>query len=77
VRHIIALLKAGHSIEEIVETCLPHVPSAALYEAVVYYCDHRTEIETELEANTKEAVESQLRERLTQEQYARLRQQTK
>ena len=76
VRHVTAFLKAGFTVEEIIHTSLPHVPAAAIYEAIAYYYDHQAEIEGELTANTQEAVLTQLREKLPSEQYARLTGQT-
>ena len=72
VRHVAAFLKAGFTAEEITQTGLPHVPPAAIYEAISYYYDHQAEIEIELAANTQEAVLSQLREKLSPDQYALL-----
>ena len=72
VRHVAALLKANHSIEEVIQTDLPHIAPAAIYEAIAYYLDHKAEIEAELAANDKEAVQAKLREALTDEQYAHL-----
>lgn len=72
VRHVAAFLKAGHTAEEIINVGLPHVSAAAIYEAIAYYYDHQAEIDAELEANSKEAVQTQLRQRLSPEQYTRL-----
>lgn len=72
VRHVAAFLKAGHAAEQIISVGLPYVAAAAIYEAIAYYYDHQAEIDTELEANSKEAVQAQLRERLSPEQYTRL-----
>jgi uncharacterized protein (DUF433 family) len=72
VRHIAAFLMAGHSAEEIANEDLPYLPAAAIYEAIAYYYDHKKEIEEELESNSKEAVQAQLRGLLTKEEYARL-----
>ena len=76
VRHIAAFLKAGYTAEEIIQTGLPHLPPAAIYEAIAYYYDHQAEIEAELAANAQEAVLAQLSEKLSAEQYARLTGQT-
>ena len=37
VRHVAAFLKAGYTAEEIMQTGLPHIPPAAIYEAIAYY----------------------------------------
>lgn len=72
VRHVAAFLKAGYTVEEIIQTGLPNLPPAAIYEAIAYYYDHAVEIDAELDANTQEAVHSQLRDMLSPEQVARL-----
>ena len=72
VRHVAAFLKANYSVEEIIQTGLPHTPPAAIYEAIAYYYDHQAEIEAELEANAQDATLIQLREKLSAEQVARL-----
>lgn len=70
VRHVAAFLKAGHSAEEIINTGLPHLSPAAIYEAIAYYYDHQAEIEAELAANTPEAVGIQLQKLLSPTDYA-------
>jgi uncharacterized protein (DUF433 family) len=72
VRYVAAFLKAGHTAEEIISVGLPHIPAAAIYEAIAYYYDHQADIDAELEADSKEAVQTQLRDRLSPEQYTRL-----
>lgn len=76
VRHVAAFLKAGDTVEEIIQTGLPHVPPAAIYEAVAYYYDHTAEIEAELAANAPEAVYAGLRKTLSPEQFTQLTGQT-
>jgi len=71
-RHVAAFLLAGHTAEEIVKTGLPHLPPAAVYEAIAYYYDHQVEIEAELAAESQEAVTTELSKRLTPEQLAQL-----
>jgi uncharacterized protein (DUF433 family) len=76
VRHVAALLKANRTAEEIIRTELPHIAPAAIYEAIAYYYDHQAEIEAELTANDTDAVQAQLHEMLSNEQYAQLTGQT-
>ncbi len=76
VRHVAAFLRAGHTAEEIIKTALPHIPPAAIYEAIAYYYDHQEEIEAELAANSQDAIQAQLRELLSPAQYARLTRQS-
>lgn len=72
VRHVIAFMKAGHSIDHIINEGLPDIPAAAIYEAVAYYHDHLDEIEAELDAESKAATHRQLESLLTPEQVAQL-----
>jgi hypothetical protein len=51
---------------------LPHLPAAAVYEAIAYYYDHQAEIDAELDANSEAAIQQQLRQSLSPEQYAKL-----
>lgn len=59
VRHVAAFLKAGYTMDEITKIGLPHIPPAAIYEAIAYYFDHQDEIEAELTANSQEAIMDQ------------------
>lgn len=70
--HVAAFLIAGLSAEEIASETLPRIPPAAIYEAVAYFYDHQSEIEAEWAANTHEAALSDLRQRLSSEQFISL-----
>lgn len=72
VRHIASFLQAGHTVEEIIHEGLPHLPPAAIYEAIAYYYDHQVEIEAELDANDPEVIREKLQQQLSPEQYAQL-----
>jgi uncharacterized protein (DUF433 family) len=72
VRHIAALLQAGHTVEAIIREGLPQLPPAAVHEAVAYYYDHPQEIEAELAAQSEEAAETIIRRMLPAEQAAAL-----
>jgi uncharacterized protein (DUF433 family) len=72
VRHVAAFLQAGHSAEEITETCLPQVAPAAIYEAIAYYYEHQAEIGAELTANSENVVRQQLQQLLSAADYAQL-----
>jgi uncharacterized protein (DUF433 family) len=72
VRHVAAFLKAGHAAEQIIRTDLPYLPAAAIYEAIAYYYDHQAEIDAELDANSEAAIQQQLRQSLSPEQYTKL-----
>jgi len=70
--HVAAFLQGGHTAEEIVNEGLPHLPPAAIYEAIAYYYNHREEIEAEIDANQPEVIHARLRQQLSPEQYAQL-----
>lgn len=55
VRTVAELHRAGESVAEICAT-YPHVDPAAIYDAISYYLDHRTEIVAEIEANRLDNV---------------------
>lgn len=72
VRHVAEFLKAGHSVEEIVQVGLAHIQPAAIYEAVAYYYDHQAELDAEIAAQSEESVMQTLAQTLSPEQYTRL-----
>lgn len=55
VRTVAELHRAGESVAEICAT-YPHLDPAAIYDAISYYLDHRTEIIAEIESNRLENV---------------------
>ena len=55
VRAIALHYKASETLEEILEA-YPHVPPAAVFDAVSYYLDHHEEIEALIEENRPESV---------------------
>ena len=55
VQLIAALYKAGDSVEEMLQS-YPHLPAAAVYDAISYYLDHQSEIEQEIVDNRLEAL---------------------
>ena len=55
VRAIVLNYKASETLEEILEA-YPHVPPAAVFDAVSYYLDHQEEIEAFIEENRPERV---------------------
>lgn len=72
VRHIAAMLQGGRTAEEIMKHDLPHLPAAAVFEAIAYYFDHMEEIEAELLTNSRDVVHAQLQQLLSSDQFARL-----
>ena len=55
VQLIAELYKAGDSVEEMLQG-YPHLPAAAVYDAISYYLDHQSEIEQEIVDNRLEAL---------------------
>lgn len=55
VRAIVFHYKAGETLDEILEA-YPHVPPAAVVDAISYYLDHQEEIERLMEENQPERV---------------------
>jgi len=55
VRAIALHYKASETLEEILES-YPHVPPAAVFDAISYYLDHQEEIEALIEENRPERV---------------------
>jgi prevent-host-death family protein len=55
VRAIVLHYKASETLEEILEA-YPHVPPAAVFDAISYYLDHQEEIEALIEENRPERV---------------------
>jgi len=55
VRAIVLHYKASETLEDILEA-YPHVPPAAVFDAISYYLDHQEEIEALIEENRLEQV---------------------
>ncbi len=56
VASVARFLNSGTSPEEIIAT-YPHVGAAAIYDAISYYLDHRTEIDQLIAESTPEALQ--------------------
>ena len=69
---IIGYLHAGATPESLVESIVPHLTFAQVYDALSYYYDHREEIDQELGENTEIAGKAYLREQLGEEDYLRI-----
>ena len=61
---IVGYTQAGYTPREIVESILPHLTLAQIYDALSYYEDHRAAIDESLQFNTSEAWRERLRQRL-------------
>jgi uncharacterized protein (DUF433 family) len=59
VRAIVLHYKAGETLDEILEAH-PHLPPAAVFDAISYYLDHQEEIEALIEENRPERVMEKL-----------------
>ena len=55
VRHVAVLMKAGESVDQIVQT-FPHLKESWVHDAISYYLDHQPEIDKEIEDNRIENV---------------------
>lgn len=53
--HIARYLRAGSDVLDIILT-YPHLPPAAIYDAISYYLDHKNEIDREIDEDTLEKV---------------------
>jgi uncharacterized protein (DUF433 family) len=53
--HIARLFRAGYTASEIAQE-FDHLSLAAIYDAISYYLDHRSEVDADIAANTVEAA---------------------
>ncbi|MDW8327056.1 MAG: DUF433 domain-containing protein [Anaerolineales bacterium] len=53
--HIARLFRAGYTASEIAQE-FEHLSLAAIYDAISYYLDHRSEVDGDIAANTVEAA---------------------
>lgn len=63
---------AGYTPEQIATELLPHLTLAQVYDALAYYHDHVDEVDAALEANSTDAWQERLRQRMGDTAYARL-----
>jgi uncharacterized protein (DUF433 family) len=61
---LVGYSQAGYSPHDIVETVLPHLTLAQVYDALSYYEDHHAEVNRSLQVNTPEAWRENLGQRL-------------
>jgi len=69
---IVGYSQAGYAPREIVETILPQLTLAQIYDALSYYEDHRTEVEQSLQTNAPDAWRAALQQRLGHESAGKL-----
>lgn len=69
---IVGYVQIGETPETLANEVLPHLSLAAIYDALSYYHDHKSEIDRERAENTVEAGQHFLREKLGEEGYKRL-----
>ncbi len=69
---LVGYVEMGETPQSIVENVLPRLTLAQVHDALSYYYDHRADIDRERAANTEEAAQARLRERLGDEAYGRL-----
>ena len=61
---LVGYSQAGYSPRDIVDTVLPHLTLAQVYDALSYYEDHHAEVNRSLQVNTPEAWRENLGQRL-------------
>jgi uncharacterized protein (DUF433 family) len=69
VKHIIAVKQAqGYTAEQLHAEAYPHLPLAAIYDALAYYCDHREEIDRQIKEDD-ETYEREWRKQQSDPEY--------
>lgn len=74
---IVGYLRVGETPETIVESVMPHLTLAEVYDALSYYHERREEIEEEIVQNSEASGRAYLREHLGEEGYYRITGQSK
>ncbi len=69
---VVGYSQAGYTPHEIVETILPQLTLAQIYDALSYYEDHRAEVEQSLQTNTPDVWRNALQQRLGSESAGKL-----
>ena len=69
---VVGYSRAGYTPEQLAAELLPHLTLAQVYDALSYYHDHVNEVEALLEANSTDAWQERLRQRIGDPAYARL-----
>ena len=69
---IVGYSQAGYAPRELVETILPQLTLAQIYDALSYYEDHRADVDRSLQANTPDVWRNALQQRLGNEAAGRL-----
>jgi uncharacterized protein (DUF433 family) len=72
VSDIVELIRLGETAETLVQTILPQLTLAQVYDALSYYYDHQAEIDAIRQKNTAEYSRTLLREKLDDAAYRRL-----
>jgi uncharacterized protein (DUF433 family) len=69
---VVGCLQAGETPESLANEVMPHVPLAAIHDALSYYHDHQAEIDQERQENSEDATRQYLRDRLGEVAYRRM-----
>jgi uncharacterized protein (DUF433 family) len=72
VSDIVELIRLGETAETLVQTILPQLTLAQVYDALSYYYDHQAEIDAIRQNNTTDYSRALLREKLDDAAYRRL-----
>jgi uncharacterized protein (DUF433 family) len=74
---VVGYIEMGQTPQSIVESALPHLTLAQVYDALSYYYDHQAEIDQERAENVEAAAQARLRERVGNANYQRITKQGK
>lgn len=69
---IVGYMRVGETPETIVESVMPHLTLAEVYDALSYYHERQEEIEEELATNSEASGRAYLQEHLSEEDYYRV-----
>lgn len=69
---IVGYMRVGETPESIVESVMPHLTLAEVYDVLSYYHDHRYDIDQEIDQNSEAWGRAYLREHLGETGYLRI-----
>lgn len=69
---VIGCLQAGETPDSLANEVMPHLPLAAIHDALSYYHEHQAEIDQERLENSEAATRQYLRDRLGEAAYQKL-----
>lgn len=69
---VVEYLRSGETPESLIQSVLPHLCLAQVYDALSYYHDHRCDIDREIDQNSEAWGRAYLREHLGEAGYLRI-----